>query len=52
MTSQIELLDRALAKRSLAEFVRQAWPILVPRTKLVWNPENETTYRGRLGERK
>jgi predicted phage terminase large subunit-like protein len=37
MTDQIELLDRALANRSLAEFVRQAWPILEPQTPLVWN---------------
>jgi hypothetical protein len=39
MTSpiQLQLIDRALAKRSLAEFARQAWPILEPRTKLVWN---------------
>ena len=39
MTSsiQLQLIDRALAKRSLAEFVRQAWPILEPRTKPVWN---------------
>ena len=35
--SPLQLIDRALAKRSLAEFVRQAWPILEPRRKLVWN---------------
>jgi hypothetical protein len=34
---QLQLIERALAKRSLAEFVRQAWPILEPRRKLVWN---------------
>jgi predicted phage terminase large subunit-like protein len=26
------------AERSLAEFVRQAWPIIEPRRKLVWGP--------------
>ena len=39
MTSrnQLQLIERALAKRSLAEFVCQGWPILEPRRKLVWN---------------
>ena len=39
MTSrvQLQLIDRALAKRSLAEFARQAFLILEPRTDLVWN---------------
>jgi len=37
MTSQIELLDRALAERSLRDFVRQAWPILERQTPLAWN---------------
>ena len=31
MASRIDLLDRALAERSLAEFVRQAWGVLEPK---------------------
>jgi len=34
---QLQLIDRALAKRSLAEFARQAFRILEPHTELVWN---------------
>lgn len=30
-------IDRELAKRSLAEFVRQAWSVLEGATKLIWN---------------
>jgi hypothetical protein len=37
MTSQLELLDRVLAERSLVDFVRQAWPILEQQTPLAWN---------------
>jgi predicted phage terminase large subunit-like protein len=33
---QLQLIDRALAKRSLAEFVRQAWTIL-ERKQIEWN---------------
>src|SRR5260370_9866362 len=38
MTSrnQLQLIDSTLAKRSLVEFVRQAWPIL-ERKKIEWN---------------
>src|SRR5260370_829991 len=32
VANRIDLLDRALAERSLADFVRQAWPLLEPRT--------------------
>src|SRR5689334_13672504 len=35
--NQLQLIDSTLAKRSLVEFVRQAWPILEPRPKLAWN---------------
>jgi predicted phage terminase large subunit-like protein len=31
-----ELLRRRAARRSLREFVRQAWPVLEPTTQLVW----------------
>ena len=31
MTNRLHLLDRALAERSLAEFVRQAWGVLEPK---------------------
>lgn len=31
MASRIDLLDRVLAERSLADFVRQAWPVLEPK---------------------
>ncbi|MBV9849829.1 MAG: phage terminase large subunit [Armatimonadetes bacterium] len=30
-------LDAHLARRSLAEFVRQGWPLLEPGTPLIWN---------------
>lgn len=30
-------IDAELSRRSLAEFIRQAWPILEPATGLVWN---------------
>lgn len=33
----IEEIDRELARRSLAEFVRQAWPTIEGSTPLVWN---------------
>ena len=33
----LELLDRSLAQDSLAEFVKQAWPIVEPSTPLRWN---------------
>ena len=32
MAVRIDLLDRLLAERSFAEFVRQAWPVLEPST--------------------
>jgi predicted phage terminase large subunit-like protein len=32
MATRIDQLDRALAERSFADFVRQAWPVLEPRT--------------------
>jgi predicted phage terminase large subunit-like protein len=37
MNSRIELLDRVLAERSLAEFVRQAWEVLEPNTPYLEN---------------
>ncbi len=37
MTSRIELLDRVLAERSLAEFVHQAWEVLEPNTPYLEN---------------
>jgi predicted phage terminase large subunit-like protein len=33
----LALLDLSLAQDSLAEFVRQAWPIIEPTTPLLWN---------------
>lgn len=33
----LEDVRAELARRSLAEFVRQAWPIIEPSTKLIWN---------------
>lgn len=32
MAARIDLLDRLLAERSFADFVRQAWPVLEPKT--------------------
>ena len=37
MAVRIHLLDRALAERSFADFVRQAWPVLEPQTSFVDN---------------
>src|SRR5271169_2121769 len=37
MASRIDLLDRALAERSLADFVQQAWPVLEPKTPFLDN---------------
>ena len=37
MASRIDLLDRVLAERSLADFVRQAWPVLEPKTPYLEN---------------
>ena len=37
MTSRIELLDRVLAERSLAEFVHPAWKVLEPNTPYLEN---------------
>lgn len=33
----LEEIHAELARRSLAEFVRQAWPIIEPTTELIWN---------------
>jgi predicted phage terminase large subunit-like protein len=33
----LEAIDRSLAADSLAEFVRQAWPVVEPVTPLCWN---------------
>jgi hypothetical protein len=33
----LETLDRSVAADSLAEFVRQAWPLIEPTTPLRWN---------------
>lgn len=33
----VEQIDNELARRSLADFVKQAWPIVEPGTELVWN---------------
>ncbi len=41
MASRIDLLDRALAERSLADFVRQAWPVLEPKTPYLENWHHE-----------
>ena len=32
MALSLDLIDRKLAERSLADFVRQAWPVLEPKT--------------------
>jgi hypothetical protein len=32
MALRLDLIDRKLAERSLADFVRQAWPVLEPKT--------------------
>jgi len=32
MTLRLDLIDRKLAELSLADFVRQAWPVLEPKT--------------------
>ncbi len=37
MASRIDLLDRVLAERSLADFVRQAWFVLEPKTAFLGN---------------
>ena len=37
MADQLKILDRLLAERSLADFVRQAWPILEPKTQFEEN---------------
>ncbi|MBV8771620.1 MAG: hypothetical protein JO166_04710 [Deltaproteobacteria bacterium] len=33
----LEALDKSVASDSLAEFVRQAWPLIEPMTPLRWN---------------
>ena len=33
----LEKVREALARRSLAEFVKQMWPVIEPTTELVWN---------------
>jgi len=37
MASRLDLIDRKLAERSLADFVRQAWPVLEPKTSYLEN---------------
>jgi predicted phage terminase large subunit-like protein len=37
MIPSLEDVKRERARRSLAEFVKQAWPVLEPGTKLAWN---------------
>jgi hypothetical protein len=37
MARRIDLLDRVLAERSFAEFVRQAWVVLEPKTPFLGN---------------
>src|SRR5271155_4759256 len=37
MVNRIDLLDRALAERSFAEFVPQAWRVLEPKTPFLDN---------------
>src|SRR5712692_5753329 len=37
MASRIDLLNQALAERSLADFVRQAWFVLEPKTAFLGN---------------
>jgi hypothetical protein len=37
MPIRLDLLDRKLAERSLADFVRQAWPVLEPKTPYLEN---------------
>jgi len=34
---RLEEINRELARRSFAEFVKQAWPIIEPNTELKWN---------------
>jgi hypothetical protein len=33
----LDVIDRKLAERSLADFVRQAWPVLEPKTPYLEN---------------
>jgi hypothetical protein len=37
VASRMDLIDRALAERSFADFVRQAWPALEPKTPYLEN---------------
>src|SRR5208282_5307112 len=37
MARRIDLIDRVLAERSFADFVRQAWPVLEPKTPYLEN---------------
>src|SRR5438876_12348146 len=37
MPIRIDLLDQALAERSFADFTRQAWPVLEPKTPFLDN---------------
>jgi predicted phage terminase large subunit-like protein len=37
MATRIDLLDQVLAERSLADFVRQGWPVLEPKTPYLEN---------------
>jgi hypothetical protein len=37
VTNRINLLDRVIAERSLADFIRQAWPVLEPKTPYLEN---------------
>lgn len=54
----VQDLDAYLARMSLAEFTKQAWPIIEPSTPLVWNWHLDTMcdhlqalVEGRLGKR-
>lgn len=37
MKLPLSVIDRKLAERSLADFVRQAWPVLEPKTPYLEN---------------
>jgi len=41
VSSQLDLLDRALAERSFLDFIRQAWPVLEPKTPYQENWHHE-----------
>src|ERR1700694_6338818 len=47
MVSRLDLIDRKLAECSLADFVRQAWPVLEPKTPYRENWHHELLIEAR-----